>query len=66
MRTCTVSERRKTEDRDDVAKYIVTTGCRKRENRHAWAELTKVGQLPVMRAEKCAVIRHARGIRSTN
>ena len=43
MRTCTVRERRKTEDRDDVAKYIVTTGCREREDRNAWAELAKVG-----------------------
>ena len=43
MLTCTVRERRKTEDRDDVPKYIVTTSCRKREDRHAWAELAKVG-----------------------
>ena len=43
MLTCTVRERRKAEDRDDVAKYIVTTGRRKREDRYAWAELAKVG-----------------------
>lgn len=48
-RTSTVSRKRKTKDRDEIAKYVRWAGCGKGENRHVWIEHPQPGQLLIIR-----------------